>query len=334
MSNLPTFDPATAIYTPPEVMDATLKAVQKMREKSQRGINLGISGIDDYFAPLMPGQICSIIAQTSNYKSGTMHCIQRHAVKQLERQGRDEMLIHVSTEEDIEEQGFLEIARVTGITVDDMARGNISESQLTKLERSVVRLGAMNIYRIGTSVMRSEDSPDLYLSNIIRVIQFARKRVRGEESKIAGIYVDYLQALPLDPETKKHGGDSQRRLQVRQDFYRLRKYGNYFECPIWLAVQAKQNLQGAPGHNMLIPGNYDGEETSTIAQRSDRIISQWLPKMTHQMGTEIEHKNYRFTVDENLMFMKIGKQRGGLPSGRTFQCRVDYLRNEIGVEKI
>jgi RNase P/RNase MRP subunit p30 len=64
----------------------------------------------------------------------------------------------------------------------------------------------------------------------------------GSKSKPAAIFVDYLQALPIDPEIRQAMIKDQRRLQVRQDVYRLRQAAVQFDCPIILASQAKQNM--------------------------------------------------------------------------------------------
>ena len=56
--------------------------------------------------------------------------------------------------------------------------------------------------------------------------------------------------------------------------------------------------------------------------------------MTHAVGTPIEYKNIAFTVAENLLWVKVGKQRGGFPSGRSWMCRVDFAHNNIAPEAL
>ena len=168
---------------------------------------------------------------------------------------------------------------------------------------------------------------------MIRSIKFLSEKLLGHRVQTAGLFFDYLQAFPIDPEVRAAVHDQQRRLQVRSDMYRLRQAAAYFKCPVFVAVQAKQKLDGAPGPNMLLPGIYDGEESSSIAQRCDRIIQLWMPKQTHVIGTEIEHKGLKFMVAENLLWVRVGKQRGGLPSGRTWKCRIDFKKNSIAAEQ-
>ncbi|RPH31428.1 hypothetical protein EHM92_09065, partial [bacterium] len=93
------FLPETSVHTPMQVADYGLKAIQNMQNNRHRSVSLGISGIKDYFAPLRPGQVCGIIAQTSNYKSGFLDCIEKTAAAALSAQKRDEVLVHITVEE-------------------------------------------------------------------------------------------------------------------------------------------------------------------------------------------------------------------------------------------
>ncbi len=322
------FDPKTAIYTPAQVATYGLEAIEDMQKAQTRLLGLGIPGVRDYFAPMMPGQVCAVIAQTSQYKSGFLHCVEHHVAKQLQREKRDnEILVHVAVEECVEEQAYLEFARESSEDAGRLARGEVQDWE--RLKEAATRVGTIPIYRIGDSLARAEDFPNLYMSNMIRAIKFLSEELLGRRLQIAGLFFDYLQAFPVDPQWRQAVHDLQRRLQVRSDIYRLRQAAAAYKCPVFVAVQAKQKLDGAPGQNMLIPGIYDGEESSSIAQRCDRIIQLWMPKQTHTVGTTIEHKGIEFKVDENLLWVKVGKQRGGLPSGRTWKCRINFQKNLI-----
>jgi hypothetical protein len=119
---------------------------------------------------------------------------------------------------------------------------------------------------------------------------------------------------------------------VRQDIYRLRAAAVKFNCPVVVGVQAKQILTGARPPVML-PGPYDGEETSSIAQRADRILSLWMPARTATVGEWITTKgDFIFQVEEDQLWLKVVKQRGGLPAGRSWRCKIDFRSNTIAPE--
>lgn len=336
MSNVqPKSDPREWVYTPPEVATAGLNAIRQIKAAKEDGtlgaVGLGIPGIRDYFAPMLPGQICAIVAQTSNYKSGFMHCIERLLADKLAATNRPEVIIHVSVEEGVEEQAFLAFGRETGEDAGRMARGDVQD--WSRLEAAAVRVAGVPIFRIGDSLARAEDMPNLYLSNMDKAIfALVSGQVTGQPVKPAALYFDYLQAFPIDPEIKAAAHDQQRRLQVRSDVFRLRQMAARYACPAFVNIQAKQHLDGAAGPNFLLPGIYDGEETSSIGQRFDRMITMWMPKMTHTLGDLIKHNALTFTVDENLLWVKVVKQRGGLPSGKTWKCRINFANNMIAPE--
>ena len=210
------FDPKSASYTPLQVSTYGLQAVRNARDNTMRGVGVGIAEVRDYLAPVLPGQVCSIIAQTSHYKSGFLHMIEHAAAMELTRQGRDdEILIHVSVEECVEEQAFLEFARLSNEDAGQLARGNVQDWD--RLESAAIKVGSIPIYRIGDSLARAEDIPNLYMSNIYRSIKTLAEDILDWRPKIAGIFFDYLQAFPIDPEHKAASKDAQRRLQVRED---------------------------------------------------------------------------------------------------------------------
>jgi hypothetical protein len=324
-----TFKPSTAVYTPPETANYGKQAIASVKENERRGLGIGIADVRDYFAPVRPGQLSMLLAQTSNYKTGMLHYLETTAAKQLAKQGRDEIIIHVSVEENIEEQAFLLLGREMGESAGKLARGQVQDWD--RLEQAAIYVGTIPIYRIGESMARAEDFPNLTVSNMIRSIDALRNgKVTGRKHTIGGLFFDYLQAFPFDEEVKARGLNmDQRRLQVRSDVYRLRQAAAYFNCPVWVAAQAKQTLTGSTGQLML-PGIYDGSEAKEIAERADRVISQWMPKMTYPLGTEIRHNGqYLFTVEENLLMLKVLKQKPGLPSGKSWLCQIDFNKNLI-----
>lgn len=324
-------DPRKAVHTPQEASTCAVDAITHVREHSTRALDFFIPGIDRYFAPMLPGQVCLVVAQTSNYKSGTLDAWEAFAAEQLMREERySEAIIHVSMEESVEEQVYRMLARETGEQAGRLARGEVHDWEQLKL--AATRVGSIPIFRIGESIARAEEMPNLYMSNIIRALEaLASGEITGEQIQPAAIFFDYLQAFPYDPEVRRAPGAEQRRLQVASDFERIWMASSYFQCPVVVAVQAKQNLEGAPSEDFQLPGPYDVQESSGPSQRADRIITQWLPKQTHPVGTEVTHRGFTFTVTEDLMWMKVAKQRGGLPAGRAWMCQIDYARNSIQI---
>jgi hypothetical protein len=274
--------------------------------------------------------MAAIIGQTSHYKSGLLHTIERLNASQLLHGPNpgNRVIIHISTEEDIEEQGILELAHFSSEPILNLAHGRVSD--WGKLIESAYHNPELPIYRIGLSLKRKGMFGDLSLTNVCREIDWM---VETYHIDIASIYLDYLQALPIDSEIRNAALDQQRRLQVRADVYRLKEMSKFYACPLWVAIQAKQKLDFPLSSTFLMPGQYDGEETSSIAQRFDRILTIWMPKQTWPIGKEIFlNKETTFQVEENMFFIRVAKQRNNLPSGRLWLCRIDFTNNTIRPE--
>ena len=315
------------IFTPHEVGLAGYNAAKRAIEYQDVGIPLkiGNSPIGEYFADLLPWEICAIQGQTHNGKTMFMDWWERKTVETLNKLGQEGDIVHISHEESIEAMAFTEYGRLLDVLPATLARGEFKD--LGKLEIAMQTIDACRIWRIAESAERPEGEA-LTLSNVYRALQAMQTGMITDARKIRLVALDYLQAMPIDPEVKQVALDAQRRLQVRNDVYRLRKMTVHLKTPILVAVQCKQKLEGAnPPYE--IPGIYDGEETSSIAQRFDRIISLWMPKTSRPVGYQITHEGQPlFKVTEDGVFIKINKQRGGLPSGKFFELRIDYQKRE------
>lgn len=320
------------IYSPIETAMLGKKLAMKSAEHSEFGIELDIAGtepaVKEYFAPLLPWEICAVQAQTSNGKTLFTNFWERQIAEQLKRQKRDEIIIHVSLEESIEAMAFNDYGRILNQKPADFARGSFTD--WAKMDWAITEISGIPVWRIGDSAERDPEAPELYLSNIYRSIQeLVSGRITGEKWKPAVVIVDYLQALPIDPEVKTAQKQDQRRLQVAQDVFRLREMTTHLKCPIIVPLQAKQELAGEnPPYK--IPGVYDGMETSAIATRFDRIMSLWMPKTSYLIDSTVSNKDktVSLTVRENQVFFKVNKQRGGLPAGRVWELKVDYEKQE------
>lgn len=325
------YEPKNAVHTPMQTSQYALEAIKNVRENTTRGARMFLGGeISNYFAPVLPAQVCVVLAQTSNYKSGFIHAWEAGLAQQLMEENRDdEAIIHVSVEEVVEEQGFLALGRETGEEAGRLARGDVQD--WGKLEAAAIKVGTIPIYRIGESLARADDMPNLTISNMARAIQvLASGAITPDPIRPAAIFFDYLQAFPIDDEIKQASHDVQRRLQVRQDFFRLRQAAAKYRCPVIVAVQAKQTLSGPAEKSALqIPGVYDGEESSSIAQRADRMISLCMPARTKEVGEWVKIKNTSLQVEENMLVVKVLKQRGGLPAGQSWLMKIDFARNSI-----
>ena len=324
----------SVVWMPPEFASAGMDAIREAGEQGSLALDINIPKLSAYFAPTRPGTLCGIQGQTSHGKSLFLHYIEHRYALQLAAEKRDQFIVHVSVEEPIEDMAMLALARYSGQPLGDLLRGKVRDQ--SGLDSTAIVVAGTPIVYLGESADPAKRRPDAkVLDNGMTLPQIlgAVDRIGQKLGKrLASLSIDYLQALPIDRATAQaddYGG--QRRLQVRSDVYSLRRAATFFGCTVWVAIQSKQELRGVKYDKMvpmsLIPGMYDGEETAAIAQRLDRYLSLWMPSKSYNVGTSVTMdagSNGILIVEENDMVVKVLKQRGGLPSGRTFRFKLDF----------
>lgn len=319
------------VFYPSEFAELGLEEINENAVNGYRAIDINIPRVSEYFAPTRPGTACGIIGQASMGKSLLLHYIEHRAALQLVAEDRQGFILHISHEEPIEDMASLAIARHSGQNLGDLLRGKIAD--IAGLQSASVMVGTIPIVYVGESIRRAKarkgGNPDqLTLRNLSLLTESI---IRALDMPLVLAAFDYLQAFPIDRDVARAEMADQRRLQVRQDVYGLRRFGHAFGCVTWTAIQAKQELRGVRYDRNLpipqIPGMYDGEETSSIGQRFDRLLSVWIPYKSFPLGTAVQmgpDPSNLLMVEEQQMVVKVVKQRGGLPSGRTYLLHPNF----------
>lgn len=317
----------SVIFTPHEVGMAGYNAAKRAIEFGDVGIPFNISGSDvgDYIAPFLPWELIGWQGQTHNGKTFGLDWFERATAKFLYEKGQEGDIVHISHEESVEAMAFTEYGRLLDVLPAKLARGEYKD--LAKLEIAMVHIDGSRIFRIADSAGNEEDDNVLTLTNVDRALTALQEGQITDRRKLRLVVDDYLQAHPADGNS-----DEQERIQIRADVYKLRKMSKRLIAPIIIAIQAKQKLEGArPPY--LIPGMYDGQGSSTIGQRCDRLLSWWMPKNDYPVGQPVYsgaqgNQVKEFDVTEDLCFLKVNKQRGGLPSSKIFELRMDFKNRE------
>ena len=320
-------NPNGIIYTPHDVGMAGYNAAKRAIDFGDVGIPLNINGSDigDYVAPFLPWELIGWQGQTHNGKTFATDWFERSTAEFLGLKGQEGDIVHISHEESIEAMAFTEYGRLLDVLPAKLARGEYKD--LARLEIAMQYIDGSRIFRIADSAGNEDDDNFLTLTNVDRALTALQEGKVTDKRKLRLVVDDYLQAHPADGSSEE-----QERLQYRNDVYKLRKMAKRLIVPIILCIQAKQKLEGArPPYN--IPGMYDGQGSSTIGQRCDRLISFWMPKNDYPVGSTVysgagAERMKEFDVTENMCFIKVNKQRGGLPSGKTFEVQMDFAKRE------
>ncbi len=319
-------------WLPGEFAAAGMEDIALAQKDGTKWLDINVPVMKGYFAPVRAGQLISIIGQPSMGKSLLMHYLNSQIAKQIVKEERSmEAVFHVSVEEPLEDMAMLSLARASGQSVALLSRGQVSD--MSGLERAANELAATPIIYIAESIASRRNTSGLIdaltLTNIFNAI---RDICRQTGYTPAAIVIDYLQALPIDPRLAKSTEPiNQRRLQVRADVYFCRRASLFFGCPIFLGVQAKQTLGGYIRKDgppvVQLPGMNDGEESSAIGQRSDRILSVCIPARVYPVGTTAQlgpNPGEALTIEDTQFLVKVVKQRGMLPAGKSYLFNVDF----------
>jgi hypothetical protein len=324
------------IHNPATVAVIGLDFVKALEATRDRLVPMGLPGMGGYFGPLLPGDLVSVIAKSHNGKSLFLRDWAHRLGNYLEARGRDELIVWVDTETPVDHLALGQLATAANTGVPQIVyEGAYDLGALLTAAKSV---GRGRIVYIATKL--GEDDQEVTLTNIMNALRLMTTGAwDGKKHKLAAIFVDYLQALPFDPAVKRQRDmDSQRRIQVSNDVNTCRRMGATFNCPVILAVQAKQDdewalktrtskeeyAKGIQG-NISVAGFWAGQETGNIGQRSDRIIGLGMPKTEHPIGTRLLYKDQYIDVTDGLMVVQVHKQRmEGLASGSAFFYEIDH----------
>jgi len=316
------------IFDMPAGMQAVKTHQAFMAANSHMALKFPVPELQYYFHPVFPGEQATIQAESHNFKTGFMDFWASYAARTLPA-GKS-IVIKINTEDAIESLVLGELARHDAGNLDDLSEGIIKDAD--RYLQAETEAGALPIVHIGESLgMDDSNAAQLYLSNVIRLIDYARKEYFAEEMQIAAIFVDYIQALPFDPEVKRASIEQTRRIQVMQDEDRLRRAAKYFKCPVIVAAQSRELPRKENKLNM--PGFYDVQETTYVPQHTDRLYSIALPKMSGRVGELMEYGGVGFTVSENQMWIKCHKQKRYKNTGASFPLVISDAGN-VGLDQL
>ena len=311
---MPNLKPKDFIFDMPRGMQAVKAHQEFMRRNEHMALAFPIPELQYYFHPVFPGEQCVIQAESHNFKTGFMDFWASYAAQSLPQNGKS-VIIKINTEDAIESLVLGELARHNAGDLDGLSEGRIDDPE--QYIRAEVEAGSLPIVHIGESLgMDDSNAAQLYLSNIIRLIDFTRKEYFAEPVQIAAIFVDYIQALPFDPEVKRANVEQTRRLQVMSDEDRLRRAAKYFSCPVIVAAQSRE--LPLKENKLKMPSFYDVQETTYVPQHTDRLYAIAMPKMSGRVGDLMEYGGQTFTVKENQIWIKAEKQKRYKNVGASF----------------
>ncbi len=308
---------AQAVHSPADVANYTLEVVESRLKNRQLALTTGVGTLDRFMKPVLPGEVIVVQANTGQGKTSFMQIWARSVVKQLQaREGVNEFVCYITYETLVEEMGLYDLAALTGIDSSEAWHGHITDDQYQELVHAAMKRSAMPLWVIGRSMKRKRQY-DLPLSKV----QQALHKLEDEKGlKPAIIFLDYIQTVPAEGDYKD------RRLAVIDVADRIKELAVTCGCPVVAGAQAKVDVFNKDGNK--IPGTYDAQESSRVAQDADKVISLWYPKATEGEGATVDLNGTPITVTKDLMVIAIRKQRHA-EAGFIFPVSFDPARSTM-----
>lgn len=324
------------IFDPQDSVKDMTDYIIKAREMINAGLGLHfpIREIAEEFPipPLLPGKVVVNGGKSHNGKSEWQDFWKDDSAKRINAANRkQDIIVSVLAEDAVEEAMAVTLMKELERTGE---KGTIAtEDGLLTMS---TRLYGVPVYFIGYSISRPGAKVEACMSNVERAIFriIERRKDQKKDTVVNSLFLDYLQAMPLDREVMSAVIDKRRNLQVAADMQALRRIGRRVPCPVVCASQAKEELKHHPGPNMQIPGLLDMGETKVIGDHCDSNFGLWMPKTDLPWGEVVEHGKtnpLRYRVVTELMWMRCNKQRGfdpftlqRLPANKSWPLKIDF----------
>lgn len=317
---MPTDESREIAYTPQEVAAYTLEEIQRRRDNQRRSIPMGVPAIDKRMKPLRPGELITIIARPSNYKSGFAQWWARRIAQEIVEAEGDEVVVYGTTEMSIEELGIYDLAVGARLDASAVADGNVSDEEMSQLEAASLQRAALPLWLVGHSMARRKKRVSISILTIEKALYWIEDHM---DFRARVVFLDYMNLMQSE---RKPGQMSDRRMDCTDLVRAAKDMALAMGCPVVMLAQAKRECDD---RDWQLPQMADGMETAAIEQFSDKIISLWMPKVSEAVGGTIETPDReQLVVSENMLLMGLVKQKNG-PAGGYFVLGVDFEQNEI-----
>lgn len=300
------------LHSPAEVGALTLEQLRELQDGKDSNIPVRIPGLMRDWRYMRPGELTTVMALPSNWKSGFMQNVARQTADILPADWR-RVVVYVTYEVAVEHLGMYDLANATGVDMSDMVDGNISDWKA--LERAAFERGRTPIWIIGHSLSRRKKRPDLSIDNLARVLTALENEF---DMRPAVVMIDYLQRMKVT--------DYDKETSIFSSYVdRLKDMSLALKCHVMMGCQVRREVKNRSVH---MPGMDDGGKTSNVEQSSDNVIGLWRPKVTLGEGTEFDFGEKSYTATENLQLISLLKQKFGRVA-RDYALRVDFATNTI-----
>ena len=294
----------TIIYSPNDIVSYGTRYLDERRTKKHQAIPLGLPSIDADFLPLLPGELCSIIGRPGNGKTGLMMAWARNRARWLLDNGlNDRVVVYATWEQSIEELYAFNVSADSGVSITEMARGNVADGDWAAILTSGSRRLKIPLWFIGHSIARRKARPSLTMTDFEAAVRGVEDW-RGDEGRftVDMIFVDYLQRIKFE------GRVESKTIGVSDNLDRCKDLALSTGCPVVVGVQAVRDVDRRDDPT---PQMDDGQWTSNIEQASDAVLSLVRPAKYRSAGEMFPGEGGLIVTGNSQMFFKCCKRKLG-----------------------
>lgn len=284
-------DYGSILFTPEQAGVMTADYLRTRKDYKAWGIPFGVGAVDqpsnkkgeakEFYVPLMPGELETVIARPGHGKTGTMVARARRRADYLKAAGmKDRAVVYVTLEQSVEELNAFNIAADRHISITDMAMGEIGIEEWKACLEEGIRRRYTPIWNIGYRSTPGVKQIRIDLDGIAGALHMIEDL---HKQKIDLVFIDYLQRIPFDRNTES------KTIGVSDNLDGLKTMAlQVFKCPLVTGAQAVRDVdnRGEKGGGLPIPAMDDGQWTSNIEQTSDHVISLVRPRKYKAEGED------------------------------------------------
>lgn len=297
------------IFSPARALTEFITYAEQLQEAPK--VMWGVPAIDNRVIPFHPGDLISIIGRPGSAKTSLLiHLARREAERIHKAKEEGACVIYVTWEQSVPElEAMLEADEE--IPLDDIAWGR---ADLDRLITKGQHRASLPVWIIGlglgsAGLGRQEMTPDI----VFRAVEMlADGSIHGEDVKLRPTLMcfDYVQLIPPDK------GARQKWERVYEAVNACKRLAIRVGCPVVIAAQAGREVDKFPDR---MPRLDSGQMSSAIEQASDKIFGVSRPVTFPEKPEVVTGSNERiYGVTENLLVMRLLKQRMGDPTGRFY----------------
>lgn len=307
-------DYSSILFTPEAAGVMTADYLRTRRDYKAWGIPFGLRVLDkpttergkeqEFYVPLMPGEVESVIARPGHGKTGTMVARARSRAQYLRKNKMDKerAVVYITMEQSVEELNAFNIAADRQLSITKMAMGEITPEEWKQCLEDGINRRYIPIWNIGYSSTTTTKQIRIDLDGITGALHLIEDQ---HQKKIDLVFVDYLQRMPFDRAESKTIG-------VSDNLDGLKNLAlQTFKAPFIIGAQATRDVDGRmhPGSKDLpVPGMDDGQWTSNIEQTSDHVISLVRPRKYCKEGDTFGSQT---VTGNNQLLVSVLKQKLG-----------------------